>query len=352
MRFGIFSVVDHYPNEMNRTESQFVSELCEQAELADELGFHSFWIAEHHFHEYGLIPRPAIMLAALAKCTKRIRLGSAVAVLPFDNPLRTAEDFAMVDILSDGRLDFGVGSGYLQHEFAGFNLTTDERRERFDEALSIIREAWTGNAVDFDGKYNKITNTKINILPLQTPEPPVHIAVLRNEVAPFVGKQQVAMMLIPYATTDSMTQLKDTCTSYTNAYNEASKGEESNYAIEAVKARQQISFGLHTYCAESTDIARSFARPFMDRYVRTRLYAKQRSFEELVEKNLLAVGDTNEIIRVARLYEECGLTDFLMIMNFGGLPHAAVLQSIQLVAEKVLPEFAGHSTEQKSEAPA
>lgn len=339
MRFGIFSVADHYPSEMNRNESQFVAELCEQAELADELGFHSFWIAEHHFHEYGFIPRPAIMLAALAKSTKKIRLGSAVAVLPFDNPLRTAEDFAMVDVLSDGRLEFGVGSGYLQHEFAGFNMNVEERRERFDEALAIIREAWTGKPVDFDGKFNKISNTKLNILPIQTPEPPVHIAVLKNEVAPFVGKQQVGMMLIPYATTDSFDQLADTCNSYKGAFTEASQSAGTTYAIEAVNARQQVSFGLHTYCAESTDIARSFARPFMDRYVRTRLYAKQRSFEELIEKNLLAIGDTDEIIRVARLYEECGLTDFLMIMNFGGMPHTAVMQSINLIAEKVLPYF-------------
>lgn len=340
MRFGIFSVVDHYPNEMNRTESQFVSELCEQAELADQLGFHSFWIAEHHFHEYGLIPRPALMLAALAKCTKKIRLGSAVAVLPFDNPLRTAEDFALVDVLSDGRLDFGVGSGYLQHEFDGFNLNVEERRERFDEALNIIRESWTGKSIDFEGKFNKISNTKLNILPIQTPEPPVHMAVLRNEVAQFVGKQQVAMMLIPYATTDSLTQLQETCTSYSNAFIEASKNSAPGLAIEAVNSRKQISFGLHTFCAETTDVARSFARPFMDRYVRTRLYAKQRSFEELVEKNLIAIGDCDEIVRVARLYEACGLTDFLMIMNFGGLPHSSVLQSIKLVAQNVLPRFA------------
>ena len=340
MRFGIFSVVDHYPAEMNRTESQFLSELCEQAQLADELGFHSFWVAEHHFHEYGLIPRPALMLAALAKSTKQIRLGSAVAVLPFDNPMRTAEDFAMVDVLSDGRLDFGVGSGYLKHEFDGFNLNVDERRERFDEALTIIREAWTGKSVDFDGKFHKITNTKLNMLPIQTPEPPVHIAVLRNEVAPFVGRQQVGMMLIPYATTDSLSQLKETCGSYNDAFAEASKGAESSYGIESVNARRQISFGLHTYCAETTDVAKSFARPFMDRYVRTRLYAKQRSFEELVSSNLIAVGDPAEIIRIARLYEESGATDFLMIMNFGGMPHTAVMQSITMIAEPVLPEFA------------
>jgi alkanesulfonate monooxygenase SsuD/methylene tetrahydromethanopterin reductase-like flavin-dependent oxidoreductase (luciferase family) len=92
MRFGIFSVADHYPKELGRTPGELYAELLEQAEAADELGFDSFWIAEHHFHEYGAIPRPPVWLAAAAERTRRIRLGSAVVVLPFDDPLRTAED--------------------------------------------------------------------------------------------------------------------------------------------------------------------------------------------------------------------------------------------------------------------
>lgn len=335
MRFGIFSVVDHYSTEVERSQEQFLNELCEQGELADKLGFHSFWIAEHHFHEYGLVPRPAILLSAIAARTQRIRLGTAVAVLPFDCPMRAAEDFAMLDLLSGGRLDLGVGSGYLQHEFAGFQLDLAERRERFDEALAIIRKAWKGDTFSFKGRFNNIENTALNISPKQKPEPPIHIAVLRNEVAPFVGKQKTGMMLIPYATTDSLSQLSDTCQAYNTAFN----SNESAHEQQRLQNTRQISFGLHTFCSDNTTEARTFARPFMERYVRTRLYAKQRSFEELIEKELLAVGDPQEIIRIAKLYEACGLTDFLMIMNFGALPHTSVMRSMELVAKHVMHAF-------------
>lgn len=84
MKFGIFSVVDHYPNERPRTTGQLYTELLEQAEAADALGFDSFWVAEHHFHEYGAIPRPPVWMGAAAQRTRRIRLGAAVVVLPFD----------------------------------------------------------------------------------------------------------------------------------------------------------------------------------------------------------------------------------------------------------------------------
>ena len=92
MKFGLFSVVDHYPQELPRTSQQFYQELLEQVQAAEELGFESYWVAEHHFHEYGGIPRPPIWMAAAAAKTRRIRLGSGVVVLPRDNPLRNAAD--------------------------------------------------------------------------------------------------------------------------------------------------------------------------------------------------------------------------------------------------------------------
>src|SRR5258708_6101454 len=119
MKMSIFSVQDHYPSH-SRTVSQLYQEILVQAELADALGYDTFWVAEHHFHEYGAVPNPAVMLASIAQRTKRLRLGTAISILTFHNPLTVAESYAMVDILSGGRLMYGVGSGYLSHEFAGY----------------------------------------------------------------------------------------------------------------------------------------------------------------------------------------------------------------------------------------
>lgn len=329
MRIGLFSVADHYPDELNRSISEFYQELQAQASLADAMGFYSFWIAEHHFHEYGAVPRPSILLSVIGSQTKSIKLGSAVAVLPFDNPLRSAEDFAMLDLISGGRLELGVGSGYLQHEFQGFGIDVSDRRERFDESLAVVQKAWRGERFSFDGKHFKISDVKLNVHPVQPEAVPIFIAVLRNEAAKFVGRQKLGMMMIPYATTEKIEELAETCSVYKTEFLESGGSAE----------QARIQFGLHCFCARTTEEARAIAKPYMERYVRTRLYAKQRTFEELIEKNLLAVGDPQEILRVARLYENAGLTDFLMLMNFGGLPHEHVEQSIRLVAEEVIPRM-------------
>ncbi len=344
MRLGLFSVVDHYPTELQRSLAEFYAELLEQAQTADELGFYSFWVAEHHFHEYGAVPRPSVFLSAAAARTKNIRLGSAVAVLPLDHPLRVAEDYAMLDVISNGRLEFGAGSGYLQHEFEGFHLheagaDTQLRRQRFDESLDIIRLAWIGEKVDYKGKVFRVDGVKLNVVPIQKPEPPIFVAVLRNEVAPFVGQKHLGMMMIPYATTDKIDELKTACSTYKKEFIASGSFTIDEDGNQTPDIEPRIPFGLHCFCADTTRGAREFARPYMDRYVRTRLYAKQRSFEELVEKDVLAVGDPEEIIRIAKLYESAGLTDFLMIMNFGGMPHNAVLKSMRLVAKEVMPHF-------------
>jgi alkanesulfonate monooxygenase SsuD/methylene tetrahydromethanopterin reductase-like flavin-dependent oxidoreductase (luciferase family) len=329
MKFGIFSVVDHYPRELPRTAAQFYAELLEQVEAADRMGFDSFWIAEHHFHEYGGIPRPPIWLAAAAQRTHRIRLGAAVVVLPFDNPLRVAEDYAMVDILSDGRLNLGVGSGYLKHEYEGFGVEMEERRERFDEALEVLLQAWTGARFSFEGKYHRVTEVQLNVVPVQKPRPPIWIAIFRHESALAAGRKRLPIMMIPYATTEQFSELSDTVRAFRAAFVAAGGRAEA----------ATVPFGLHTYCAESFGEAREHAKEAMDRYVRTRLYAKQRSFELLVEKDLLAFGSPEDVIRVARRYREAGLTHFLAIPNFGGLEHKKVLRSMELLAKHVFPVF-------------
>jgi alkanesulfonate monooxygenase SsuD/methylene tetrahydromethanopterin reductase-like flavin-dependent oxidoreductase (luciferase family) len=329
MKFGVFSVVDHYPKELPRTTARFYGELFEQVEAAEALGFESFWVAEHHFHEYGAIPRPPIWMAAAAQRTRRIRLGSAVVVLPFDNPLRSAEDYAMVDVLSAGRLNLGVGSGYLKHEFDGFGLAPEEKRARFDEALEILLRAFAGERFSYAGKFHRVTDVQLNVVPVQQPRPPLWVAILNNASAAHFGARRFPIMMIPYATTERLSELAETVAAFRTAFVEAGGRAED----------ATVPFGLHTYCADSFEEARGDARDAMDRYVRTRLYAKQRPFELLVEKNLIAYGSPEDVIRVARAYETAGLTHFLAIANFGGLPHDKVLRSMELMAKHVLPAF-------------
>jgi alkanesulfonate monooxygenase SsuD/methylene tetrahydromethanopterin reductase-like flavin-dependent oxidoreductase (luciferase family) len=329
LRFGLFSVVDHYPSELTRTTAELYGELLEQVEAAEALGFDSFWLAEHHFHEYGCAPRPPVWMAAAGARTRRIRLGAAVVVLPFDNPLRTAEDYAMVDLLSSGRLDLGVGSGYLKHEYAGFNLDPEEKRARFDEALEVLLRAWTGERFSYAGRYHQVREVQLNVRPLQKPRPPIWVATLRADSAPRIGARGFPVMLIPYASAETLPEMARAVADYKVAFTRAGGAPEA----------ATVPFGLHLHCAESTARARAEARECMERYVRTRLYAVQRPFDTLVEQNVVAIGDPEEIVRVARLYEAAGFTRLLAIHNFGGLPHKLVLRSMELLARHVLPRF-------------
>lgn len=329
MKFGIFAVADHYPGELPRTVGRFYDELLEQVEAADALGFESFWVAEHHFHEYGAIPRPPVWMAAAAQRTRRIRLGAGVVVLPFDNPLRTAEDYAMVDVISNGRLNLGVGSGYLAHEYAGFGVDPAAKRPRFDEALEILTRAWSGERFSYEGTYHHVRDVQLNVRPIQQPRPPIWIATLRNEGAQLVGARKLPVMMIPYAATDRLEDLGAAVGAFRAAFVGAGGRVED----------ATVPFGMHTFCGEDFPEARAVGKDAMDRYVRTRLYARQRPFELLVEKDLIAFGGPEDIIRIARRYESLGLTHFLAIMNFGGLAHAHVLRSMERLAKDVFPAF-------------
>jgi alkanesulfonate monooxygenase SsuD/methylene tetrahydromethanopterin reductase-like flavin-dependent oxidoreductase (luciferase family) len=329
MKLGVFSVVDHYPGELPRSAGELYGELLEQAQAADEWGFDSFWVAEHHFHPYGAIPRPPIWMAAAAERTRRIRLGSAVVVLPFDNPLRSAEDYAMVDVLSNGRLNLGVGAGYLQHEFAGFGLDPADKRARFDEGLEVLCRAWTGERISFEGTHHRIRDVQLNVLPVQRPRPPVWIATLRSDGAARIGAMRFPAMFIPYASAETVAQMAAGLGAYRDAFVRAG----------GLRADASAPFGLHVHCAETTARARAEAREPMERYVRTRLYAVQRSFDTLVAEDVVAFGDPDEIVRVALVYERAGFTHLLAIANFGGLPHKQVLRSLELMAHHVLPRL-------------
>src|SRR5690242_19874009 len=154
MRLSFFTVQDHYPGR-DRSIPELYATVIALAERADALGYDTFFSAEHHFHEYGVVPNPAVLLAAIAQRTKEVRLGSAIATLPFHNPVNIAEAYAMVDVLSGGRLVLGVGSGYLKHEFAGYGVDGAEKRERFDEGLAILRRLLSGERVTFQGKFTQ-----------------------------------------------------------------------------------------------------------------------------------------------------------------------------------------------------
>ena len=147
MRFSIQNLLSLREGQ---SHAQVYANTLDECRLAEELGFHTVWLAEHHFSPYGIAPSLPVLAAAVARETRRVRIGTAVVVAPFAHPLRIAEECAMVDILSGGRLDFGIGRGYQPAEFRGLGISMDKTRERFDESLELIRRAWMDERCTFE----------------------------------------------------------------------------------------------------------------------------------------------------------------------------------------------------------
>jgi alkanesulfonate monooxygenase SsuD/methylene tetrahydromethanopterin reductase-like flavin-dependent oxidoreductase (luciferase family) len=177
VRFSIFCIFDHFPEQ--KSVRRYLSDFVRLAERADELGFDAIWVSEHHFTPYGGIqPRPQLLLAHLAARTRHIRLGTAVSLVPFDNPIRLAEDFAFVDVLSGGRLDWGVGRGLFAFEYDGMGVSQDEGRERLEEGVDVVLRAWQEERLDYAGRFTRVESLQILPRPIQRPHPPVYAATV------------------------------------------------------------------------------------------------------------------------------------------------------------------------------
>jgi|FaiFalFF_MnMetaG_3_1042247.scaffolds.fasta_scaffold01107_8 alkanesulfonate monooxygenase SsuD/methylene tetrahydromethanopterin reductase-like flavin-dependent oxidoreductase (luciferase family) len=328
MKYSIFSVCDHHL-DVPRSIGQLYSQVLSEMEWAEELGYWAYYIAEHHFHEYGVVPAPPAFLGAASQRTSRLGLGVAVSVLPFHNPLLVAEEYAVVDHLSGGRLRLGVGSGYLQHEFQGFGISPDERRQRFEEALEVIVRAWRGERFSYNGVYHQVKDVRIAVTPYQKPHPPLWIAILRADRAYHVGRMGYNIMMVPYATVETIDQLGEIIAAYKKGYAEGGGRGEPDVAV-----------ALHTYISDSKEAARRESEAALHRYVVTRLYARRRTFEELDRGEVILFGDPDLVAARIRKLAALGVTHVMALMNFGALEPERVRRSMTLFAREVMPRAA------------
>ena len=200
MQFGLFTVFDFFPDRQN--ERAYYKDTLDLMIYAEQLGLDSVWVGEEHFYSVGICPSPQLFLTALARETTRLRLGTAVSVLPLEHPLRKAEDFAMLDLLSGGRLDFGVGRGAFPRHFEGFRVSLQESRARSEEALEIIERAWTQERFSYEGQFWQIPELSLSPRPLQKPRPPIYRAVVSAETCELSGAKGHGALFVPWLTPD------------------------------------------------------------------------------------------------------------------------------------------------------
>ena len=157
---------------------EMYARVLQQIELVDQLGFDHVWITEHHFVDDGYMPSPLVMSGAIAARTAHVAIGQDVMLLPFTHPVRLAEDLAVLDNLSNGRMMIGAGMGYVPSEFAAMGIPRAERRGRMDETLEIVCRALTEDQFDFDGVHFRLHDVRVRPRPVQPGGPPLFVAAM------------------------------------------------------------------------------------------------------------------------------------------------------------------------------
>jgi alkanesulfonate monooxygenase SsuD/methylene tetrahydromethanopterin reductase-like flavin-dependent oxidoreductase (luciferase family) len=321
VKLSAFTVVDDAGPGRDRYR-----EVLAMAEAADTAGLSALWVAEHHFNPTGLCPSPPVLLAACGARTSRLRLGALVCVLPFHRPVDVAEEYALLDRLVGGRVNLGLGSGYIPTEFEGYGIDPASRHERFDRAYTTVLDALSGREVVVGEPGSR--PVRLNVLPVQTPHPPLWIAVQRREALPFVARRGTSVALIPYATVRDLGELADEIRQFRAALPAGSSAE--------------VAVALHVYAGEHVDRARTaFRRYLHDRLAHqsTHLAAKAARDPHQVDPTaieaagLAAFGSAHEVLERLRALSRIGVDEALGIFDFGGLPSEDAVASVRALGQ-------------------
>ena len=349
MKFGMLHL---FESPVGRTEQEMLNEQIDLMQAAEDLGYDSVWPAEHHFSEYGLCSSIALALAAVARTTRRIRLGSGVVVLPFHHPIRVAEEFAMIDLISDGRVDFGVGRGYQPIEFQGFGIDQSKSKEIYDESLEIIRRAWTQETVDFQGKHFQLKDVAVRPKPLQRPHPPIWMAALSDGTFEQAGRLGYNLLCSPVFG-GSLQVAKDNIKRYRDALVAAGHDPSTRqvgalvmvYAGETQeRAREDFAQSVLWYFRTlGKYVAPKVGQPSVpsyEGYETMRDMASAVEWDELLGHGTVICGETDFVTeRVEEIRDVVGIDHMLSWTRVGGLAEDKVLGHVQTIDR--LPGVAG-----------
>jgi natural product biosynthesis luciferase-like monooxygenase protein len=346
MRISLFHLPSFFP-QFHASEAQFYQDMLTETDRAEAAGFHSVWLAEHHFHNYGgHIPSVPVLGAAIAQRTKNIRIGSGITLLPLQDPIRIAEEFAMLDCLSGGRLEFGIGRGFQKHEYDAFERSMGDSRVLFEEAHDIIMKAWTEERFSYEGKFRKVHDLRVIPKPVQK-LPPIYVAcILTADSFQWTGKMGHNLMTVPYGA-PSPEFLAGNINLFRDAYRASGR-----------RVEPEVLAVYHFYCGETPEKAQEEPREAMMRYVGavgesnneaaySDQYALYQNFRqafrgityEYLYPSRLIFGDPDQCVQRIREVEAMGITNVSLLVNFGGLEHMKVTASLDRFTKHVLPRL-------------
>lgn len=331
MRFGLWYHLRN-PAQWKQPAGQLYAETLAQIVGAEALGYDSVWTSEHHFVEDGYLPSSLLFLAAVAARTSRMRLGTLILLLPLHHPLRVAEDAAVLDLISNGRVDLGVAAGYRVEEFEAFQVPHKERGSRMDEALSILHGAWTDGPFSHQGKAYAFRDVNVTPKPLQRPLPV------------FMGGQSKAAIrraarhgchLLPSSTTEF---------NLVEVYHDALREYGRNPANYRIKCFRPV------YCCK--DRERGWVEVKAHYLYQHNLYrrwyreagdsdAGELTNPDGLPRSSYIVGTPDDCERAIReLHRDVPFDEFIFWASPPGFPIDRSTQSVELFAREVIPRFA------------
>jgi alkanesulfonate monooxygenase SsuD/methylene tetrahydromethanopterin reductase-like flavin-dependent oxidoreductase (luciferase family) len=199
VKFGYFTLSDNHYENNRRVANEFVADIIDEAVYAEEVGLHSAWIGEHHFSTLGVLSCPDLVLANVAARTRHIRLAPAVAVLPLHHPIRVAEQWATLDLLSGGRVDFAAGRGYDRREYLPFKVSFEDNQAIFEEGMEVVRRLWASDTpISHHGKHYRFEDVAITPKPVQRPIP-AYVASFSQPSIELAGRLGCGLIVAPFA---------------------------------------------------------------------------------------------------------------------------------------------------------
>jgi len=335
MRFGLFGGARTSLGQQP-SDSQQLYEFVDYVLEAEALGFESVFLVEHHFTGFGQISASLNLLCYLAARTKRMRLGTAVMVLPWHNPALLVEQAATVDVLSNGRLDLGVGRGYRYNEFAGFRMSMDEAEARYQECLAFIRKAWTAEGrFSHDGTWWHYDNVVIEPAPVQRPHPPLWIGANSDASIVNAAKDGFNLLLAQHATPEDcgrkVAVFRRAVEAQGRTFDPFSVGVTRAFQMAHTAAERERQHQLRIRFLHNVREL-SEPPPGVAASGHFRPFAGEEDMKQHTETDAL-IGTPEEIVRRLRIYEAAGV-EHLLLMDVG-----ASRESLRIFGREILPEF-------------
>jgi len=334
----------------NLTDEQMYAGELGLAELADRLGYDSLWAVEHHFDDYAMCPDNVVLLANVAGRTERLKLGTGAVILPWNDPLRVAEKMIMLDILSGGRVLFGMGRGLSRTEYAPFRIPMSESRGRFDEAAAMIVEALETGWIEGDGPYYPQPRTQLRPSPPRSFRGRLYcVAGSPDSVTSCVSLGAALLTIV----TQPVPNLMPAFTSYRERYRAA-------HGVDA----PPIALNLNMYCHEDAEVARERSLLYIHRF-----FASNVRHYEFTGEHFAQIEGYQRYDEIARMFRQMGVEaaadayaacalsgtpdqilsqlagikdvlgsfELIVLPSFGGMPYDQAEQSLELFAKEVMP---------------